>query len=58
MGAEFRTHFEIALKMIFRENFFENFAILSETCVANDSTRAPIRAPGPNNPKSHYKPPG
>ena len=58
MGAKFGTHFEIALKTIFRENFFKNFAILSESWVANDSARAPIRAPGANNPKSHYKSPG
>jgi hypothetical protein len=55
MGAEFGTHFEIALKMSLRENLLKNFAILSETCVAGALTRAPIRAPGPNNPKSHYK---
>jgi hypothetical protein len=53
MRAEFGTHFEIALKTSWRENFFKNFAILSESCVANDSARAPIRAPGPNNQKSH-----
>jgi hypothetical protein len=47
MGAEFGTHFEIALKMSLRENFFENFAILSESCVAGALTRTPIRAPGP-----------
>jgi hypothetical protein len=58
MGAEFSTHFEIALKTIFRENLLKNFAILSETCVAGAPTRAPIRAPGPSNPKSHYKSPG
>jgi hypothetical protein len=58
MRAEFGTHFDNALKTIFRENFFENFAILSKSCVANDPARAPIRAPGPNNPKSHYKSPG
>jgi hypothetical protein len=58
MRAEFGTHFDTALKTIFRGNFFKNFAILSETCVANDSACAPIRAPGPNNPKNHYKSPG
>ena len=55
MGAEFGTHFEIALKMSLRENFFENFAILSETCVATGGAADPSRALGQINQKSHYK---
>jgi hypothetical protein len=58
MGAEIGTHFDNALKTIFRENFFENFAILSETYVAGTLTRSPPRAPGPIVQKSHYKTPG
>jgi len=57
MGAEIGTHFEIALKTSLRENFFENFAILSKKLCAAEVSRAPTRnttcAPGPNNQKSH-----
>jgi hypothetical protein len=62
MGAEFGTHFETALKTIWRENFFENFAILSGKLGAGEGTRTTTRnhprASGPIVPRSHYKSPG
>jgi hypothetical protein len=54
MRAEFGTHFDTALKTSFRENFFENFAIVSQTCAASAIKLAPGKPSFPASSKKQY----